>query len=239
MCAYAHNSVVPATCPVSEGRKGIIGVRVFILVTVICVGLTGASSGAAQPTVIGKAPVAKRTSAPPLTGSCPYARLGVAFYRGRFIQHQVQRNASIPSWRKPRNCADARYLAFVWARGAYASRMQTKKHLEALEARRNEHPRDIALRLLQGDRVQWGCLMSIVAGENRAMIPTLDFGGGHGNVYEAYGIPQANPGYKMRSAGPDWRTNPETQLRWMIGYCRGRYGSVCGAARARRTQGWY
>jgi hypothetical protein len=43
----------------------------------------------------------------------------------------------------------------------------------------------------------------------------------------------------MASAGPDWRTNPETQLRWMIGYCRSRYGSVCGAAYARRTQGWY
>jgi hypothetical protein len=71
------------------------------------------------------------------------------------------------------------------------------------------------------------------------MDPTLDFGGGHGNVYEAYGIPQANPGHKMKSAGPDWRTNPETQLRWMIGYCRGRYGSVCGAAAARQSQGWY
>lgn len=81
--------------------------------------------------------------------------------------------------------------------------------------------------------------MSIVAGENARMIPTLDFGGGHGNVYEAYGIPQANPGYKMASHGPDWRTNPETQLRWMIDYCRGRYGSVCGAAHHRRTRGWY
>lgn len=81
--------------------------------------------------------------------------------------------------------------------------------------------------------------MYIVGGENKTMDPTLDFGGGHGNVYEAYGIPQANPGYKMASHGPDWRTNPETQLRWMIDYCRNRYGSVCGAAYARRTQGWY
>lgn len=59
--------------------------------------------------------------------------------------------------------------------------------------------------------------------------PTIDYGFGHGNVFEAYGIPQANPGYKMASAGPDWRTNPYTQLRWAVGYAVGRYGSECGA----------
>jgi len=30
----------------------------------------------------------------------------------------------------------------------------------------------------------------------------------------AYGIPQALPGSKMASAGADWRTNPETQIKW-------------------------
>jgi len=43
----------------------------------------------------------------------------------------------------------------------------------------------------------------------------------------------------MASAGPDWRTNPKTQLRWMIGYCRSRYGSLCGAAYNRRVNGTY
>lgn len=38
---------------------------------------------------------------------------------------QVQRGASIPTWRKPRNCADARYLAFVWSKRSYKSRQQT------------------------------------------------------------------------------------------------------------------
>lgn len=174
---------------------------------------------------------------------CPYARLGVAYYRGTFTLWQVKRNAPVPQWRKPRNCADARYLASVWAKRSYAARLKTERHFEKIErarlARETQHPKWIALRLLGGDKVQWGCLMSIVGGENAHMIPTLDFGGGHGNVHEAYGIPQANPGTKMASHGPDWRTNPETQLRWMIDYCRGRYGSVCGAAHARRTQGWY
>lgn len=169
---------------------------------------------------------------------CPWARLGVIFYRGRFTHWQLQRGADLPTWRRPRNCADARYLAVVWSKRSFRSRQATVRYKEA-EARRVRHPREIALDLLGGDRTQWSCLMSIVWVENRTMDPTLDFGGGHGNVYEAYGIPQANPGHKMSSAGPDWRTNPETQLRWMIGYCRGRYGSVCGAASHRNSVGWY
>lgn len=45
----------------------------------------------------------------------------------------------------------------------------------------------------------------------------------------AYGGPQALPGSKMASAGPDWRDNIWTQIRWMIGYETARYGSPCAA----------
>lgn len=83
------------------------------------------------------------------------------------------------------------------------------------------------------------CLAGVIDGENRAYDPTLDYGGGHGNVYEPYGIPQANPGTKMASAGKDWRTNPFTQLRWMIGYANDRYGSECNALAHKRAYGWY
>ena len=178
--------------------------------------------------------------------TCPYARLGVAHYRGRYVHWQLQRGASLPTWRKPRTCADARYLANVWAKRAQASRTKTIKHFAAIKARKarqaaleRQHPKWIALRLLGGDRRQWSCLINITWWENRTMDPTLDFGGGHGNTSEAYGIPQAKPGYKMASAGPDWATNTETQLRWMIGYCRARYGSVCGAWYHRQTAKWY
>src|SRR4029077_20350760 len=34
----------------------------------------------------------------------------------------------------------------------------------------------------------------------------------------AYGIPQALPGSKMASAGPDWQSNAATQIRWGLGY---------------------
>ena len=45
------------------------------------------------------------------------------------------------------------------------------------------------------------------------------------NAYSgAYGIPQALPGNKMASEGDDWKTNPVTQIKWMIKYVNGRYG---------------
>jgi hypothetical protein len=77
------------------------------------------------------------------------------------------------------------------------------------------------------------CLAGIIALENASYDPTLNYGGGHGDASVAYGIPQATPGTKMASAGADWRTNPWTQLRWMIGYTVGRFGSECSAYHSR------
>ena len=55
----------------------------------------------------------------------------------------------------------------------------------------------------------------------------------------AYGIPQALPGSKMASAGPDWEDNAETQIRWGLGYIRDRYGSACEAWSYKQGAGWY
>lgn len=55
----------------------------------------------------------------------------------------------------------------------------------------------------------------------------------------AYGIPQALPGEKMASAGADWATNPETQIRWGLGYIEGRYGSPCAAWGHSQAKNWY
>lgn len=41
----------------------------------------------------------------------------------------------------------------------------------------------------------------------------------------AYGIPQANPGTKMASAGSDWKTNPATQIKWGLSYIKATYGA--------------
>jgi hypothetical protein len=55
----------------------------------------------------------------------------------------------------------------------------------------------------------------------------------------AYGIPQALPGTKMATEGPDYLTNPETQIRWGVKYIKGRYGAPCGALAHSDKFGWY
>jgi hypothetical protein len=55
----------------------------------------------------------------------------------------------------------------------------------------------------------------------------------------AYGIPQALPGSKMSSAGPNWESNPETQIRWGLGYVKARYGTACSAWSFKQGNNWY
>ena len=55
----------------------------------------------------------------------------------------------------------------------------------------------------------------------------------------AYGIPQALPGSKMASAGPDWQNSAETQIRWGLNYIKERYGTACAAWSFKQAHGWY
>ena len=59
------------------------------------------------------------------------------------------------------------------------------------------------------------------------------------NASGAYGIPQALPGSKMASAGPDWQTNPATQIKWGLGYIKQLYGNPCGAWSYEEANGYY
>ena len=59
------------------------------------------------------------------------------------------------------------------------------------------------------------------------------------NASGAFGIPQALPGSKMASAGPDWATNPATQITWGLGYIQGRYGDPCQAWAFWQANGFY
>jgi hypothetical protein len=59
------------------------------------------------------------------------------------------------------------------------------------------------------------------------------------NPSGAYGIPQALPGSKMASAGPDWETNPATQIRWGLGYIKEIYGNPCNAWAFEEANGYY
>jgi hypothetical protein len=55
----------------------------------------------------------------------------------------------------------------------------------------------------------------------------------------AYGIPQAVPGAKMSTAGPDWENSARTQVRWGLDYIRDRYNSPRRAWLNEEAFGWY
>ncbi len=59
------------------------------------------------------------------------------------------------------------------------------------------------------------------------------------NASGAYGIPQALPGSKMASAGPDWQTDATTQIKWGLGYIQTTYGTPEAAWEHEEEFGWY
>jgi uncharacterized protein YabE (DUF348 family) len=60
------------------------------------------------------------------------------------------------------------------------------------------------------------------------------------NPSGAYGIPQALPGSKMSTAGPNWQDSAETQIKWGLSYIAARYNTPCGAWSTWQAHGgWY
>ena len=80
---------------------------------------------------------------------------------------------------------------------------------------------------------QFSCLDPLWAHESGWSVTAYNAGSG------AYGIPQALPGSRMASAGPDWQTSAATQIRWGLEYIKGTYGSPCGAWDHEQATGWY
>jgi len=80
---------------------------------------------------------------------------------------------------------------------------------------------------------EFGCLQSLWNAES-GWNPSAS-----NPISGAYGIPQALPGSKMASAGPDWQTNPATQIKWGLGYIKQVYGSPCAAWSHEQSTGWY
>jgi len=80
---------------------------------------------------------------------------------------------------------------------------------------------------------QFSCLDPLWAHESGWSVSAYNAGSG------AFGIPQALPGSRMASAGPDWQTNAATQIKWGLDYIKGTYGSPCGAWSHEEATGWY
>jgi hypothetical protein len=92
-------------------------------------------------------------------------------------------------------------------------------------------PRAYARRHTNHD--QYRCLVKLWDRESRWRVHAENPSSG------AYGIPQANPGSKMRSAGADWRHNGHTQVDWGLHYIKRSYGSPCHAWTHSQRHGWY
>jgi resuscitation-promoting factor RpfB len=88
------------------------------------------------------------------------------------------------------------------------------------------NPKDIArlkLAAFGWDASQFSCLDAIWTRESNWNYRAE-------NVYSgAYGIPQSLPASKMATAGPDYLTNPATQIQWGLEYIKSSYGSPCAA----------
>ena len=80
---------------------------------------------------------------------------------------------------------------------------------------------------------QFSCVDPLWAHESGWSVTAYNAGSG------AYGIPQALPGSRMASAGPDWQANAATQIRWGLEYIKGTYGSPCAAWDHEQATGWY
>ncbi len=85
-----------------------------------------------------------------------------------------------------------------------------------------------------GAGAQWTCLDELWTRESGWQAQAWNYGGSG-----AYGIPQALPASKMAAAGPDYMTDPATQIRWGLGYIHDRYGTPCGAWAHETADGWY
>ena len=97
-------------------------------------------------------------------------------------------------------------------------------------------PQQIAQGLLSSfgwSSSQFACLNPLWEHESGWSLSSQNAGSG------AYGIPQALPGSRMASAGPDWQTNATTQIKWGLKYIKSTYGSPCAAWSHEQATGWY
>ncbi|HEV7193392.1 MAG TPA: ubiquitin-like domain-containing protein [Jatrophihabitantaceae bacterium] len=92
--------------------------------------------------------------------------------------------------------------------------------------------RDLAAQRGWGDS-EFSCLVTLWDHESGWRVNAANPSG-------AYGIPQALPGSKMASAGPDWQTNATTQITWGLDYIQSRYSTPCSAWSSWQANGgWY
>ncbi|MGI5525493.1 lytic transglycosylase domain-containing protein [Micromonospora sp. CA-259024] len=177
-------------------------------------------------------------------------RADLAYQRERQAAHQVkfaQQRAA--EYQAKLRAAQAAKEAAERARRAEAAAASRKREREAQNAAPKPYDGPIPASCAEysGNR-KTGCALMIEAGFGIAEFPCLEklwtkeSGWNHkaaNSSSGAYGIPQALPGSKMGTIADDWRTNPVTQIKWGLGYVKGRYKTPCGAWSYFQSNGHY
>ncbi|MEH1167634.1 lytic transglycosylase domain-containing protein [Micromonospora sp. CPCC 205539] len=177
-------------------------------------------------------------------------RADLAYQRERQAAHQVkfakQRAAEYQA--KLRAAAAAKEAA-ERARKAEAAAASRKRDRETanVPTKPYDGPIPKSCQEYSGNR-EIGCALMLEKGFGIAEFPCLEklwtkeSGWNHkanNSSSGAYGIPQALPGSKMGSVASDWRTSPATQIKWGLGYIKGKYDTPCGAWRYFQNNGHY
>ena len=118
---------------------------------------------------------------------------------------------------------------------AAVRRQDKRRQAQAAQSAASGSPEQIAQAMLRSfgwSSSQFACLYPLWEHESGWSVTAANPDG-------AYGVPQALPGSKMASAGPDWQTDAATQIRWGLEYIKGLYGSPCGAWAHEQATGWY
>ena len=168
----------------------------------------------------------------------------VTFAKARAAQEEAARARRIAAHQAARGAAARRAARRAAAQRAAQARQEAASQAAASDA--SQQPasapvpagsaQQIAKAMLGSygwSSSQFSCLDSLWNAESGWSVSASNPTSG------AYGIPQALPGSKMASAGPDWQTSAATQIRWGLGYIKSLYGSPCGAWEHEESAGWY
>jgi hypothetical protein len=234
----------------SKITVAVAGVTVMAMPAVVAAGMaaSGGSNGHGSPLVAmaGSTPGALPAPAHldtgiPITGA---ARAAVSLEARRVVAERAAKKAAEAA--SDRRAAEL--LADQQAAGRQADQRAAAKPAPAQQSsgtsgstgsappQPSGSPQQIALAMLGSygwSSSQFGCLQSLWNVESGWNVYASNPSSG------AYGIPQALPGSKMASAGPDWQSNAATQIRWGLGYIQSMYGSPCGAWAHEQANGWY
>lgn len=100
--------------------------------------------------------------------------MGLSFYRARYSNHREVRGLETewPAGRKPRNCADAHYLAEIWPERAYQARVATEEWILEQKTLEEQDTWIAAIREVQAaypDTYDWLASCSASEGAGRSL----------------------------------------------------------------------